>query len=301
MANEAYKKQVSLLLNVLPEVAKETCFALHGGTAINLFVRDMPRLSVDIDLTYLPIEDRAASLQHIAEALERLKASIEKAVPGTRVIHRREVAKLQIATQAATIKLEVSLVGRGAIGDPVEMQLCAKAQEDFDAFCAIPVVPVGQLYGGKICAALDRQHPRDLFDVKYLLANEGFSEQVKKGFLLSLLGSDRPIREILHPNLQDQRAAMENQFAGMADEEFSYEEYEATRAILITTVRTALTPKDKAFILSIKGLTPDWSIYDFEKFPSVAWKIHHLQRLKDGNAAKHQEQYEALKNLLDNI
>lgn len=51
---EAYKKQVSLLLDVLPEVAKENCFALHGGTAINLFVRSMPRLSVDIDLTYVP-------------------------------------------------------------------------------------------------------------------------------------------------------------------------------------------------------------------------------------------------------
>jgi hypothetical protein len=56
--NEAYKKQVRLLLDVLPEVAKEECFAMHGGTAINLFVRDMPRLSIDIDLTYVKIAER---------------------------------------------------------------------------------------------------------------------------------------------------------------------------------------------------------------------------------------------------
>lgn len=52
-----YKDQVKLLLDVLPLVSKGQCFALHGGTAINLFIRNMPRLSVDIDITYLPIED----------------------------------------------------------------------------------------------------------------------------------------------------------------------------------------------------------------------------------------------------
>lgn len=50
--NDKYNHQVRLLLAVLPEIAKEHCFALHGGTAINLFIRNMPRLSVDIDLTY---------------------------------------------------------------------------------------------------------------------------------------------------------------------------------------------------------------------------------------------------------
>lgn len=73
MALPAYRNQVKLLLDVLPEVAKEKCFALHGGTAINLFVRDMPRLSVDIDLTYILIEARDASMNKINEALARIK------------------------------------------------------------------------------------------------------------------------------------------------------------------------------------------------------------------------------------
>lgn len=294
-----YKKQAALLLVVLPEVAKETCFALHGGTAINLFVRDMPRLSVDIDLTYLPIEGRAETLAHITEALERIKKRIETVVPGVRVHHKKEIGKLLIATRDADIKLEVNLVGRGTLSAPVKMQLSEKAQKEFEAFAAIHVVPFRQLYGGKICAALDRQHPRDLFDVKHLLEKEGFSDEVKEGYLMWLICGDRPINEVIKPNLQDQRSAMVNQFEGMSEEKFSYEEYEAVRAKLIKTVHERLTATDRKFLLSIKNLTPDWSLYDFERFPAVQWKLQNLQRLKDTNPQKHKQQYDALKAKID--
>ena len=63
MNNSPYFKQAQLMLRVIPHVAAETCFALKGGTAINLFLRDMPRLSVDIDLTYLPLEPRPLAVQ----------------------------------------------------------------------------------------------------------------------------------------------------------------------------------------------------------------------------------------------
>jgi predicted nucleotidyltransferase component of viral defense system len=146
MEKAIYKRQVALLLNVLPEVARERCFALHGGTAINLFVRDMPRLSVDIDLTYLPIEDRSTSIRNIGGALERIKSSIEKVISKSRVTHRQDVGKLQISASGADVRLEVNLVNRGILSEAVEMSLCAKAQNEFEAFCTIPVVPIGQLF-----------------------------------------------------------------------------------------------------------------------------------------------------------
>jgi predicted nucleotidyltransferase component of viral defense system len=301
MEKAIYKKQAALLLNVLPEVAKEKCFSLHGGTAINLFVRDMPRLSVDIDLTYLPIEDRSTSIKQITEALERVKANIEKVVPNVRVIHRKDTAKLQISANRVDVKMEVNLINRGTLINPVEMPLCAKAQNDFESFCTVPVVPVGQLFGGKICAALDLQHPRDLFDVKYLLQKEGFSEQVKEGFLFCLLCSDCPINEIITPNFQDQRSALDNQFSGMSNEAFSYEEYENVRGKLVKTIHENLTDKDKTFLLSIKNLTPDWRIYDFKRFPAITWKLQNLQKLKDKNADKHREQYETLERKLSSF
>ena len=294
-----YRQQVSLLLSVLPEVAKEKSFALHGGTAINLFIRDMPRLSVDIDLTYLPIEERETSLRNIADALQRIKANIEKVIPGVRITPRLDAGKLQVSSSGIDIKVEVNLVNRGTLAEPQNMPLCEKAQTTFEAFCVMPVVPRGQLFGGKIVAALDRQHPRDLFDVKYLLNEEGFTEEVKKGFLFCLLCSDRPINEVIKPNFQDQRSAHANQFAGMSDEAFSYEEFEETRERLVEAVNTALTENDKAFLLSVNEVNPDWNIYDFQRFPSINWKLQHLQKLKTNNPKKHSEQLERLKEKLN--
>ena len=301
MIETVYKKQVALLLSVLPEVAKERTFALHGGTAINLFIREMPRLSVDIDLTYIPIEDRETTLANIRTALGKIKTRIEKVVPDVRVIDRSERGKLQISQSGTVIKLEVNLVGRGTLDAPLELPLCLRAQEEFEAFCSIQTVPFEQLYGGKICAALDRQHPRDIFDVKYLLETEGFSQKIKKGFFLCLLGSDRPIHEIIDPNLQDQRATLENHFVGMSNEDFIYEEFETVRRRLIDTIHESLTEEDKEFLLSVKNLEPDWSIYDFSRFPAIVWKLQNLQRLKENNPEKHSQQTENLRKTLNSF
>jgi len=298
MTKQNYKKQVELLLAVLPEAAKETCFAMFGGTAINLFIREMPRLSVDIDLTYLPIEDRPTTLNNIAQALQRIKTRVEQIIPNVRVLHKQNIGKLLISSQGVDVKLEVNLVGRGTLVPPEKMTLCQKAQDEFDSFCTMQIVPLGQLYGGKICAALDRQHPRDLFDIKYLLKNEGFSDDVKRGFLYCLLSGDRPIHEVISPNYLDQRRTIENQFTGMSHQSFSYDEYVSIREKLVKIIHQRLTKQDKEFLLNIKNLTPDWSLYDFEKFPAIQWKLLNLKKLKDTNPKKHQQQYEALKDNL---
>ncbi|TLF47023.1 nucleotidyl transferase AbiEii/AbiGii toxin family protein [Maribacter aurantiacus] len=290
-----YRFQVALLLDVLPEVAKEDCFALHGGTAINLFVREMPRLSVDIDLTYIPLEERTIAFKNINSALGRIKAAIEKVDPNIKIISKPEILKLQISKGQAQIKLEVNQGMRGVIDVPVKMYLCETAQEVFDVFCEIQVVPFGQLYGGKICAALDRQHPRDLFDVNDLVKNEGFTEAVKKGFLFGLLSSKRPIHEMLFPNLLDQRSAMANQFEGMSKDKFSYADFETTRHLLISAIQSNLSDSDKEFLLKFQKGSPDWTYYDFKDFPAVQWKLQNLNRLKEADPEKHQEQLRLLK------
>lgn len=255
-------------------------------------------LSVDIDLTYVPFEDRKTSLSNIVAALGRIKVNLEKILPGVQVTLKEKILKLQITTSKAQIKLEVNQINRGILDDLVELTLCDKAQEEFDAFCAISVVSLAQLYGGKICAALDRQHPRDLFDVKYLLENEGFTDDIKKGFLLYLLSSNRPLNEMLSPNLIDQQEVMVNQFDGMSSEPFTHEDFESIRTKLIDTIHQSLTAKDKEFLLSFGNLTPDWSIHDFEPFPAVQWKLQNLGRLKDSNPEKFNEFNASLEKLL---
>lgn len=296
--NEAYKKQVTLVLDVLPEVAKDTCFAMHGGTAINLFVRNMPRLSVDIDLTYIEIAERKETLDAINAALGRIKGNIEKLRPSIRIEHKENICKLQLNEHGITIKIEVNMVGRGLLGEATKVQLCETAQEQFDVFCMMPIVSMGQLYGGKICAALDRQHPRDLFDVKLMFENSSFTDEIKRGFLLGLVSSNRPTHEILNPHFLDQRTAFENQFEGMSAIAFSYDDYEITRLQLIEAVNTSLNENDKAFLLNLNRLAPDWSIYDYQNFPSVKWKLMNLEKFKRDNLDVYQQQLTELEDIL---
>jgi hypothetical protein len=296
--NNAYKQQVRLLLGVLPEVAKESCLAMHGGTAINLFVREMPRLSVDIDLTFVELGEREGAINAINEALVRIKERIEALYPTAQVVHRAPGCKLQVTHQGALIKMEVNMVGRGLLGKTSKLQLCAAAQAEFDAFSAISIVSIGQLYGGKLCAALDRQHPRDLFDVRLLLDNEGFNDEVKQGFLYGLTSSNRPTHELLSPNLIDQTAAFTNQFEGMSRLDFSYEDFESTRIELIQIIGSQLDDKDKAFLLNFNRLEPDWSLCDFQEYPSVKWKIQNLTKLHQNNPQKYRQQLDALEAII---
>lgn len=296
--HSVYQKQVELLLLILPEVAKISAFALHGGTAINLFIRNQPRLSVDIDLTYVPIQDRDTTFAEMERLLGGLEATLIKRFPRLRINNQSTKGKLIISRGRSQIKIEVNLVKRGCLSTPQKVMLCQKAATHFKAFVAIPMVPFGQVYGGKICAALDRQHPRDLFDVKYLLENEGITEEIKEGFLLYLLGASRPIHEILQPTRKDQRKALENQFIGMTQEPFSYAEFEHIREKLIQEIHSALTDHDKNLIMSFQQLAPDWDTAGFSHFPAIQWKLHNLHTLRSNDLKKFEKQSAMLRKVL---
>ena len=296
-----YRNQVQLLLEVLPVVADEECFALHGGTAINLFVKDMPRLSVDLDLTYLPIENRSATLSNIANALRSVRDKIFAKSPDIRVIKNSDHTKLLCSRQGVQIKIEVNTTMRGSLGSPVVRVLSEKAQEAFNRFAEIRTLPIGQLYGGKICAALDRQHPRDLFDIRYMLQEPGFNNEIKRGFLLCLLCGDRPMHETIQPTSLDQRATLDDHFIGMTEDSFSYQQFETTRLTLLKEIASVLQPADRSFLISFKEGQPAWGEYgfaDFEKFPAVQWKLQNIRKLKETNPSKHEQQLEALKDRL---
>ncbi len=301
-----YRAQVDLLLSILPHVAKENSLALKGGTAINLFVRDMPRLSVDIDLTYINWEDdRATALQNISDALGRIEERIKAAIPDISVTRvppeQGQDVKLNCQTKQAHIKIEVNTTTRGIIFPVRMMQVTDAVQNDFKKFAAINVVSHGELFGGKICAALDRQHPRDLFDVYHLLTNEGISEEIKLGFITFLLSHTRPMGELIRPHLLDQHEAFENQFAGMTTTPFYYTTYEAVRERLIAEIFQSLTADDRKFLLSFKKGEPVWNLIpidNLQHLPAVKWKLLNIQNLLKNNPTKHSEMLNALEEKL---
>ncbi len=300
-----YKEQVDLLLQVLPYVAKENMFALKGGTAINLFVREMPRLSVDIDLTYLPLNSRNDALKNLAEGLNRIKVDIEKNIKGVRVhsvsLNGKTDVKLNCQGQNAQIKIEVNTITRGNIFPTKLMQVVDSVQDEFGKFAAINVVSFAELYGGKICAAVDRQHPRDIFDVKLLFENEGFTDDVWDGFKTGLISHYKPISELLSPILKDQKSAFDKQFLGMARVNFSYGDYTNTRQRLIDTISERLTDKDKKFLVSFEIGEPQWDLFPYDvlkDLPAIKWKLINIQRLKKENLEKHQQIIKNLKSVL---
>ena len=297
--NETYKKQVALLIRIMPLVYKIKDFAVHGGTAINLFVKDMPRYSVDVDLTYLPVKNREESIKEINNHLSTLKQQIEKVIPGIRIIHKSAVLKLQCTFGGATVKIEVNGIKRGIIGEVEEKELCEKAQKEFKMSCVARIVPFSSLYGGKIAAALGRQHPRDLFDYKYMEV-ESFDD-IKNGLLFYLLGSDKPLLESLQPNPVNQKQALENQFKGMSDVPFEYTDFEIARKKLIEQVYQNLSDTDKEFLLSFENGNPEWDkccAGDLSVYPAIQWKLKNIRTLKDTNSSKFNEGIEKLRKFL---
>ncbi|HEY3406193.1 MAG TPA: nucleotidyl transferase AbiEii/AbiGii toxin family protein [Ohtaekwangia sp.] len=304
--NAKYKGQVELLLTVLPVIAREKIFALKGGTAINLFVRDMPRLSVDIDLTYVVLDDdRPTALDNISRALNRVEADIKNAVPGisiTRVPEGQgDDVKLNCQAGLAHIKIEVNTSTRGILFPVRELVVSDSVQSEFKKFAAINVVSHPELYGGKICAALDRQHPRDLFDMHVFFLSESITEEITQGVILFLLSHARPMHELLMPHFLDQREAFEHQFAGMTSIPFTYEDFETARQRLVTEIHKSLTPDDKKFLLSFNLGKPQWALFplkDAQHLPAIKWKLLNLAKLKEKNPDKHAAMHRELVKVL---
>ncbi|WP_248448200.1 nucleotidyl transferase AbiEii/AbiGii toxin family protein [Sinorhizobium meliloti] len=292
-----YYRQVRLLTRILPLVAQEPCFALKGGTAINLFVRDLPRLSVDIDLVYLPMDDRETALTNIAAALGRIADSIQKAMPSSELIRsfedRADALRLFVSQGGDRIKIELSPVLRGSVF-PEEVREFSPGVEERFGYVEMPLLSLPDLYAGKICAALDRQHPRDLFDVKLLLENEGLTPDLIKTFIVYLISHNRTMGELLRPVRKDISGLYEGEFLQMAQEEMSLDALLDVRERLIVEINKALTDDQKRFLISFKSRNPDWSLLGVDgadKLPAVRWKMQNLERMPE---AKHEA---ALRNL----
>jgi predicted nucleotidyltransferase component of viral defense system len=283
---EKYKRTVELLLEVLPYSLKDERVALKGGTAINLFHRNFPRFSVDIDLCYLPLEDRETTYQNLHGILREIKESLEKnlrlKVTPSNTLDGKKEAKLVASNGDIEIKIEPNFVLRSSLFPAIDLELASKAIEEFEKTVTARCLNMADTYGGKICAALDRQHPRDLYDVKYLFENEGITEDVKDCFIYYLISHNRPINELLNPNFKDISREYREEFVDMAKDEVPLQELLATREKLVKNLRSSLTAEDKEFLMGFVSNTPSWELVRDKKiqaFPSVRWKLHNQSQM----------------------
>ena len=302
MSTAPYREQVSLLLRVLPIIGREEAFALKGGTAINLFVRDLPRLSVDIDLTFLPLVDRVASLTAIYEALQRVANLVKRQIPGTTVhpSRRTDAPKLFIGRRGARVTVEPNVTLRGSVFPAREARTAPAVEAEFEQSVSTRILSVADLYGGKLVAALDRQHPRDLFDVKILLEAEGLTDEIRTAFVIYLASHSRPIAELLDPKLKPLDKLFESQLAGMIRAPVTCRELAATRDQLIRRLQRDLNPSERAFLISLKRGEPQWDLIPvahMREMPAIRWKLRNVRQLAT-RGRQHEAAIRRLRELL---
>jgi hypothetical protein len=290
-----YLDTVRLLIDVAPFVFTADCFALKGGTAINLFLRDMPRLSVDIDLVFTDLEqpDRSAALAEIERRLGEIAERLERML-GVRVrpttSGSEHESKLFISRGPVLLKVEVNHVFRGAVYPLVTGSLSAQAQTRFARALSISMLDPDELYASKLVAALDRQHPRDLFDVMLLLEAGGITPRIRRAFTVYLAGHNRPMLELLSPRFKDIRREFASDFAGMTSHEVTVEQLEVVREVLFQELPASLDEAERRFLLSVKRIEPEWEILGvpgIERLPAIQWKLLNLSRLKKSNPKKY--------------
>ena len=288
-----YTDRVRLLVEILPVLAQEPRFALKGGTAINLFEHDLPRLSVDIDLAWLPANDYATDVKSIAEALERL-AAMMRARPmqlqgQTSRGEGGALTRLVVSRGRTRVQIETTPVMRGTVHPVRTMTVRPKVEEAF-GFAEVQVLDFADLYAGKLSAALSRQHPRDLFDVGLLLRDERADQSLWRTFLVYLTCSPKPVWDMLAPPVPaDFAATFETHFKGMTTAPVSMDALLKTREQLLARVAGWLDPSSRAFLLSVETERPDFGLIGLlhaADLPGVRRKLYNLaQRTPEKRAA----------------
>lgn len=302
--NQIYVETARLMTRVVPLVFVDETFALKGGTAINIFVRDMPRLSVDLDLVFpdhtLP---RNEALRNINLAIRESVKRLEKQGFQTRAVAAADAGetKLLVRRERLELKIEVNFVMRGTIHPARMASLTPRAREALQADLEISIVSLEDMYGGKLVAAMDRQHPRDLFDVMQLFAHEGITAGIRRAFVVYLASHNRPVHEVLFPALRDIRNEYENNFQGMTDEPVELEALLTARDRMVRELQQGLNAAERCFLLSLVGADPEWSLLGvahLERLPALRWKLQNLRQLRRANPRKFAEQSDALARLL---
>jgi predicted nucleotidyltransferase component of viral defense system len=302
--NQLYLDTARLLTQVAPLVFVDSTFALKGGSAINLFVRDMPRLSVDLDLVFLDHNlPRDQALPRINEAIRQSAERLNKRGFQTHALIAADAGetKLLVRRGSIEVKIEVNFVIRGTVHPVRIASLTPNARETLLTDLETPVVSLEDMYGGKLVAAMDRQHPRDLFDVMQLFAHEGITPGIRRAFVVYLASHNRPVHEVLFPSLRDIRNDYEQNFKGMTAEPVELEDLLATRERMVRELQQNLDANERRFLLSLVANQPEWPLLEvahLEHLPGIRWKLHNLARLQKANAKKFAEQSDTLKRLL---
>lgn len=299
--NDTYLTTARLLVEIAPVVFESGNFALKGGTAINLFLREMPRLSVDLDLVFTDHRpSRTEALTAINEALRTARDRLADRGLKVQALSARDMGETRLLVQrdAVSVTVEVNTVIRGTAYPTQTMGLSPAASDALMADLELTLLSTDEIYGGKLVAAMDRQHPRDLFDVMELFTHGGITRGVSRAFVVYLASHNRTIHEVLFPTPKDIRLAYESSFVGMTAGPVTLESLLATRERLFRELPATLDANERQFLRTLVRAEPDWSLLDIahlEDLPAIRWRLQNLQEFSRKSPAR----FRALADSLD--
>lgn len=302
--DKSYADTVRLLLAVAPEVFRSGPFALKGGTALNLFVQDMPRLSVDIDVVYTAWETpRDDALREIAEADVALAKRLEQQGLSVRTVSVEDLgeSKLLVERAGVQVKVETNYVFRGTVLPVESRSLAPNASAMFSAELSLPMLAIDELYGSKLVAAMDRQHPRDIFDVWRMKETVGLTDGIVECFVTYLAGHNRPMHEVLFPRPKEMRREYESTFMGMTTEPVELATLLDARERLFNELPRRLSDNQKAFLIGLARGVPDWSLLacpHASELPAIRWRIQNIEGFRRKRPEEFERQAKALEKLL---
>ena len=299
--NPSYLATARLLTDIAPVVFESGIFALKGGTAINLFLRNMPRLSVDLDLVFTDHRiPRAEALAAINEALRAAQNRLVKRGFKVQAVSATDMGetRLLVRRDDLSVKVEVNTVIRGAVHPTRMVALTAAASDALIADLELPLLSSEDIYGGKLVAAMDRQHPRDLFDIMELFVHGGVTPAIRRAFVVYLASHNRTIHEVLFPTSKDIQLAYDGSFVGMTTEPATLEALLDTRRRLFHELPAALDASEREFLRSLVRAKPDWSLLGIPhlaELPAIRWRLQNLEQLSRSQP----DRFRALADALD--
>ena len=303
-----HDRQARLLLRVLDCLEyetpdKEPLFALTGGAALNFFAQPLPRLSVNIDLAYCPLDEQEPALAAMRSGLQHLTQVLCARLSGAQCEHTQHEAgdHLLVRHNGVTVKVEPGGFVRGAVFPTETRRLCQEARLAYKTTVSARCLSEADLYGGKICAALDRHHPRDYFDLLPLKRRGVLDEKIRKAFLAYALSHPRPLAELLDPHPPPMKEKLRAELSDMTHEPVSMKTLEHVRTWILQAIRTGLTPDERWFLRSVEAEEPIWALAGLPAhvphLPAVRRKLQNMAELRQ-HPEKHKESLAKLEKSL---
>ena len=301
---EAYKEQVELLMTVMGIMDWDGCFALKGGTALNFFYAEMPRLSVDIDLVYLPVNSRQEALREIRATLREYQKKflgLGFSAIMTKGGEDHSVPKLVIARGEVAIKIEPNTIIRGSFYPVTKRSLMPGVSRLFGQELEVACLERRELLAGKLVAMLDRQHPRDIFDMMCFMEEQPSLEILRDPLMGYLLQAGCSFSEVLNPNLKNIEEVFHSSFQGMTRKTVALQDLVKCRATIIKKLPAILGCEFEEFLISLLERKPKWKLLPYkniEDYPGIRWKVLNINKM---SAEKVRKELQSIKAVFINI